>query len=430
MGYTVKILSNDEFEKLPYKHSSIALGVADPKTNTAYVRHSAHSDLNKYLIDHEFDHLVEEIPTDEIEGVRYKIPLLGPIASGIGSLASRALPAIGGAIGGLGGLAKSGIGAIGSGIGNVFNAGKSAISGIGSGIKSAGSGIMNMFGGSKSPGSIQNTSGQGFTTNFLTPNQLNFQRSMIPGGYSSLSSKGIMSGFKTNPITSNDNDESEEEQSPWKGLLNPQTILGAGSLAMGLFKKNPKVPQLPSSVESLRSQIQSGGSALGQQAQGVLSNQLSQQYNPLSEAEIQAALHQLEIDQAKAEDQVRDLYRNLRPGTDPSSDTSFRRDLQEVQDQFSRAKSDTLATRTRDTQAIFREQQSRAIQQALGASDSQMQQLAEIAQLDVQRIATQLGIDLASAQAFKETFINLGSDLLFQGLGGRPNTMSLFGGGE
>ena len=69
MSYSIKVLKNEEFDKLPFKHSSIALGVADPKTNTAYVRYSAHPELNKYLIDHEFEHLVEEIPTDEIEKI-------------------------------------------------------------------------------------------------------------------------------------------------------------------------------------------------------------------------------------------------------------------------------------------------------------------------------------------------------------------------
>src|SRR3990167_4115687 len=98
--YTVKVLSEKEFERLPYGRAREALGVADPKTNTAYVRYTAYPELNKYLIDHEFEHLVEEVPTDEIDGVRYKIPILGPLISGIGSLASKALPAIGGALGG------------------------------------------------------------------------------------------------------------------------------------------------------------------------------------------------------------------------------------------------------------------------------------------------------------------------------------------
>src|SRR3990167_5048866 len=144
MGYSIKILSNEEFEKLPYKHSDIALGLADPKSNTAYVRYSAYPELNKYLIDHEFEHLLEEHGTDEIDGVRYKIPILGPLISGIGSLASKALPAIGGALGGAVSKAPSFLGNIGGG---ALNLGKSAIGGIGNLAKGIGGSVMNMFGG-------------------------------------------------------------------------------------------------------------------------------------------------------------------------------------------------------------------------------------------------------------------------------------------
>ena len=69
--YTIKILASNEFEELPYKRVATSLGVADPESNTAYVRFTAIPELNKYLIDHEFEHLIEETPTDEEDGVRY-----------------------------------------------------------------------------------------------------------------------------------------------------------------------------------------------------------------------------------------------------------------------------------------------------------------------------------------------------------------------
>lgn len=76
--YTMKILSNKEFDSLPVhitRGSRIddSLGFADPSTNTAYVRHTAWPELNKYLINHEFDHLVEEMKTDMDEnGICHK----------------------------------------------------------------------------------------------------------------------------------------------------------------------------------------------------------------------------------------------------------------------------------------------------------------------------------------------------------------------
>ena len=36
--FTVKILNNEEFDRLPYPEVEDSLGIADPKTNTAYIR--------------------------------------------------------------------------------------------------------------------------------------------------------------------------------------------------------------------------------------------------------------------------------------------------------------------------------------------------------------------------------------------------------
>ena len=214
-----------------------------------------------------------------------------------------------------------------------------------------------------------------------------------------------------------------------KSLSSPQTLLGSGFLTGSLMKGLPKVPPLPDSVNQLKSQVQAGGSPLGQLAQGKLTQQLGQEYNPLQQPEIDAALRELERNQVIEEDKVRDLYRNLRPGTDPSTDSTFQKDLNTVGDQFSRAKADTLATRTRDTKAIFDQQQSQAIQQSLGASDSQMQQLASLAQLDVNQIMTQLGLDLQQAMYFKQTFGNLGGQLLLTGLNSRSPFTNFQAGG-
>jgi len=77
--YQVKILSSKEFDEVAkssprYKNvDEDNMGFADPTTNTAYVRHTAFPELNKYLIDHEYSHLVEEHGTDEDEmGIRHK----------------------------------------------------------------------------------------------------------------------------------------------------------------------------------------------------------------------------------------------------------------------------------------------------------------------------------------------------------------------
>ena len=59
MSYKIQILSDEEFESLPYPETTVSLGIADPKTNTAYVRYTQSDELNKYLINHELEHLID-----------------------------------------------------------------------------------------------------------------------------------------------------------------------------------------------------------------------------------------------------------------------------------------------------------------------------------------------------------------------------------
>lgn len=59
--YQVKVLSNEEFENLPYPDMETSLGVADPKTNTAYVRYTGIEDVDKYLVNHELEHLIDGV---------------------------------------------------------------------------------------------------------------------------------------------------------------------------------------------------------------------------------------------------------------------------------------------------------------------------------------------------------------------------------
>lgn len=73
MSYEIKVLSSEEFDNLPYDGIGDSLGFADVKRGKVFVRHTGSHELNRYLINHEIDHLVEEHPTDEDEhGIRHK----------------------------------------------------------------------------------------------------------------------------------------------------------------------------------------------------------------------------------------------------------------------------------------------------------------------------------------------------------------------
>jgi hypothetical protein len=73
MAYNIQILSSKEFDRLPYDGIHDSLGFADVKGGKVFVRDTGVHDLNKYLISHEIDHLVEEHATHEdSHGIRHK----------------------------------------------------------------------------------------------------------------------------------------------------------------------------------------------------------------------------------------------------------------------------------------------------------------------------------------------------------------------
>lgn len=70
--YEIRILSNEEFDRLPYKHAKDALGMADAKRNVAYIRETGVKDLDQNTIEHEFDELLQKVSPHEEDGIRYK----------------------------------------------------------------------------------------------------------------------------------------------------------------------------------------------------------------------------------------------------------------------------------------------------------------------------------------------------------------------
>ena len=139
---------------------------------------------------------------------------------------------------------------------------------------------------------------------------------------------------------------------------------------------------------------------------------MGQEFSPLDEFEISAALRQLEKDKVRALEGVRETYRNARPGSSMDTDSTFRKDYQEVEQQYSQLAADTVANRTRDVKSQFDQQRTQQIQLALGANESEMNQLMNIAQLDLVSVMKQLDLDAENARLFKETFLNLGASML------------------
>lgn len=71
--YTVKLLTDTEFEKLPFDDvgNPEVCGCADPSTNTAYVRKSLTKGMRLLTIDHEVNELAQRFSPHEKNGIRY-----------------------------------------------------------------------------------------------------------------------------------------------------------------------------------------------------------------------------------------------------------------------------------------------------------------------------------------------------------------------
>jgi len=157
MAYKINILSSKEFDKVvksnsKYEHASDSLGFADPEAGQAYVLNTKWDELNSYLIEHEFEHLLNpsnKVHEDE-HGIHHKKgreilsnivqPILTVIGGAIGGPVGAAA---GGTIGGgISGATSGGRGlgrkfGKGVGIGALSGAGGAAGGGLGAGIGQA-----------------------------------------------------------------------------------------------------------------------------------------------------------------------------------------------------------------------------------------------------------------------------------------------------
>lgn len=59
MRYKIQFLDNDSFNNLPYKDVETSLGLADSRTQTAYVRRTGINAVDMFTAAHELEHLEE-----------------------------------------------------------------------------------------------------------------------------------------------------------------------------------------------------------------------------------------------------------------------------------------------------------------------------------------------------------------------------------
>lgn len=98
MGYTIHIVDDAVFDDLPYKHAKESLGLANAKTQTAYVRRTGVKNIDRNTLEHEFDELLQKVSPHEEDGIRYKkggawrqiLPVMLAFVPGVGPALSAA----------------------------------------------------------------------------------------------------------------------------------------------------------------------------------------------------------------------------------------------------------------------------------------------------------------------------------------------------
>lgn len=330
----------------------------------------------------------------------------GPVGAGIGG-------AVGGAVSGKGALKRGAIG---------------GLAGFGGGQLAQGMGLPSFSGSGNNPfskigGAIGNLFGSNVYAQTASPMaSASNAGQLASNAFSGITSSGpgVNVGFGRSIVNPGSSSGLNKLKDMFKGKGNLLTGLGIAG-ASQLFG-SPDVPELPDSVRQYQEMIRNGGSAINQQAQGALSAELSRPFEQVSQEEQDAVLREIERNQKQEEDQIRDLYRNLRPGTDPSTDSAFRRDLGEMNDRYAKTKADTVAQLRRQVSNDFQANRIRQILAAQGIDQQQMTNLLTANQYDVNRTLQQLDIDDRDKQFLREYLFKFGGNVVANEMGSEPQS--------
>lgn len=468
--YTLKILKNEDFDKLPYKKAKTSLGLANAKTGMAFVRDTGYNDITKATISHELDEMVNKVSPHEEDGIRYKsLASLGAgagagalsnilggmlpgkfgsfikgaspvISAGAGALANRKGQPFKGALqgfagGGLGGSVLSGLGGAlqggsSSAPGGVFG---KALKGFGSGAYESGrnylSEIPGMGGFGGAPGPIGK--GTKFLSNFLggsptaaqtlTKGQIagssgagfdeyGLGESLIPGNIPAAPAIGPPEGPGSLKTGSSLFDKFKGGFSGLGENLG-KALPGLATAQLGnLFAPKVQTPDIAGIGRDLQEQLRSG--TLGDpEARGLGMTELRRILGEDIGTPPENSFALGDLDNQEAKQQALSNYVNqwksIRPGADFSNDPEFLRGYNEIQERYDRVRS---AQRDEKTFAYTQQQlQSKynTMVQALNLDQTQMQQYIQLAQLEIDQLMLEYGLSVGEAQQFKQMFGDL-----------------------
>lgn len=277
---------------------------------------------------------------------------------------------------------------------NVFKWGTQAFGGVGKAIGGAGKAIGSFL----SPGSAASGAGASIANNlmssFMSQGQKGGQQPMqMPTRGVSQTSMGRMPLNTVTPPTGFNAGAPGAPSKKGGSLMDlfkdPKILGGLGTMAAGqLFGGNPKQPNFNTPEV--------------QRYQNMPLNNFSS-LDPNVEAMINRNMAAQKEDDLK---RLRDVYKNVRPGTDYTTDSAYQQDLAELERNHSLNSSDALA-----------KAQFQSNDQQMGLNQQELSRASELAQLSIGEIMMKTGMEYEEAQQIKEMFGRAGGMLLSSGLG-------------
>lgn len=456
MKYTATFLDDAEFDALPYRDMESKVGVADPEKGVAYARKTGIPVLDAFNILHEIEHLEEG---HEGEYADHYDPEYGVYYKGFGNMFS----GIGNAFSNIGGGISRAAGGISRGVGSIFGGGQHTVP-EGSLTRPVGQGGIVLHGSNAAKGGY---SSQPWA---MPGGPLSTPATMMPPGGSAIQKITPLMKAGPAPFSNQQNQRNLLDQffpaagkaissmiPPFDPSKQSRIMPGGGT---------PKPPQPPQSAMpsnntfdyvgqsdfgmsgsngnmGASNRIESGnksGDFLSQifpggKTQGIaglatmgagqlmapkveipdigqmpnmqaLRNMNFRNFQEMDPALQDAINRDFDMIDARERERLIGTYKSLRPGADYESDSSFRRDIQELERNQALRRSDALAKYRMEF-----------IANQLQMSRLELEQLTILANADIATIAAQLNIDAQAAAEFKEAFGTAGGMMLQGGLG-------------
>ena len=481
--YTIRVLEEKEFDKLPYKKAKTSLGLADQKTNMAYVRDTGYGDITKGTINHELDELLAKTSPHEEDGIRYKsLASYGAGAGGnaLSNIVGGFLGNKGGILGKFGNMVKgasplisAGAGALANRKGNPWQGAMQGFAGGG-----AGSGIMGGLAGGirglSQPGGTFGKALQGFKD--IGSNVMLNYAGEVPGfkgvGTSSpegafakffKGSGGDMKDIATKTLTSQRGGQPQGPAGPlgpagsnMPASVEPAVVNetlkpkgGDGNIitnimdsfskaAPGLLTAQmgqsmaPEVntPDFGGITDDLRSQMQTGGNPMAKDmGMDELTRGLTTPMGTPPDTAFTAGDMEAQKQLTDKLNTFDNYWKSQRPGADFQNDSEFQAQRQKIINEHSAERTaarDELSFQYNQQQL---QQKYQYMTQALNIDQAQMQQYVQLAQMDINQMMLEYGIDVQTATDFKQMFSDLAGIQLqgaFPQQGGLGDVMSQF----